>query len=607
MANYRDIKGFTIQSTSSDPVPYSGSWASAPSMNTARSTFVGYGASSTAAGAVNGYMGPPGITANNELYNGTAWTEVGDTPTANAYNAGGGSTTSALITGGDGRPANPVLYATSTTWNGTGWTEVAEMSTVTAEGYGTGVSSTAILVTNGRKAPYPTLSQNSETWDGSSWTNTNDTNSTGTLRPLTGTVTAALVASNSPNSTNVELWNGTSWTETTNMSNFAGGGGSAGTSTEALVTRTTKTESWNGTSWTEVNTIASARNAVGNGNNNISNNTTALIYGGETPPGTMSAATEEWSFPSGPSFLVEGDMWYNSALNALKVYGKEAGITSGAWAAGGNLNTARGNLGHSGSGTQTASIVYGGNIPPGGAGAVNESYNGTAWTEVGDLPGVRDQMISFGTSTAAIAADGTDDNGTTYITTTASWNGTSWTAVPANVNTNTRQRGSAGTQTAGLGAAGEPGGKTNNELWDGSAWTEASDVNTGGQQRRGAGTQTAAILVSVYPNSGIHEQWDGTSWTETTDLNTARAYASTSGSQTNAISFGGNPQPKAQTEHWNGTSWTELADLGTYRSDHSATGSAVAALCIGGSQPPGYISATEEWTAVSAVATVTTS
>jgi hypothetical protein len=327
--------------------------------------------------------------------------------------------------------------------------------------------------------------------------------------------------------------------------------------------------------------------------------------------GTPAAATEEWSLPPPTaSILTEGLLWFNSTSSALKGYGKAAGVSAGTWASGGNLNTARGNLGHSGSGTPTASIVYGGNVPGSpGATAVNESYNRTAWTEVGDLPGVRDQMISFGTSTAAIAADGTSDGGTTYIDTTASWNGSAWTAVPATVNTNTRQRGSVGIQTAGLGVAGvNPGGnKTDNELWDGSTWTEVNNVNTGGQQRRGAGTQTAAILVSVNPNSGIHEQWNGTSWTETTDLNTARAYASTSGTQTNAISFGGNPQPKAQTEHWNGTSWTELNDLNTYRSDHSATGTAVGALCIGGTQPPGYLSATEEWTAPAAVSTITTS
>ena len=145
MANYRDIKGFQIQSTSTDPVPYSGSWASAPSLNTARQNGVGYGASSTSAGCVNGYMGPPGITANNEHYNGSTWSETGDTPQANAYNQGGGTTTSALVTGGDGRPANPVLLATSLAWNGASWTEIAEMSSYAAGGSSAGTSREALI------------------------------------------------------------------------------------------------------------------------------------------------------------------------------------------------------------------------------------------------------------------------------------------------------------------------------------------------------------------------------------------------------------------------------------------------------------------------------
>ena len=36
MANYRDIKGFQIQSLDSDPVPYVGSWASGPNVNQGR-------------------------------------------------------------------------------------------------------------------------------------------------------------------------------------------------------------------------------------------------------------------------------------------------------------------------------------------------------------------------------------------------------------------------------------------------------------------------------------------------------------------------------------------------------------------------------------------
>ena len=112
MATYKEIKGVTIQTLDSDPVVNVGSFSSGGDLNTARGNGVGYGNTSATAGLATGYMGPPGITAANENYNGTAWTEVGDVPAANGYNQGGGTQTAALVTGGDGRPANPVLFAT---------------------------------------------------------------------------------------------------------------------------------------------------------------------------------------------------------------------------------------------------------------------------------------------------------------------------------------------------------------------------------------------------------------------------------------------------------------------------------------------------------------
>ena len=112
MATYKEIKGVTIQTLDSDPVVNVGSFSSGGDLNTARGNGVGYGNTSATAGLATGYMGPPGITAANENYNGTAWTEVGDVPAANGYNQGGGTQTAALVKGGDGRPANPVLFAT---------------------------------------------------------------------------------------------------------------------------------------------------------------------------------------------------------------------------------------------------------------------------------------------------------------------------------------------------------------------------------------------------------------------------------------------------------------------------------------------------------------
>ena len=56
---------------------------------------------------------------------------------------------------------------------------------------------------------------------------------------------------------------------------------------------------------------------------------------------------------------------------------------AGSWATGGNLNTAKRQ--GAGFGTLTAGVNAGGNNPPPTTANVEE-YNGTAWSEVNDMP-----------------------------------------------------------------------------------------------------------------------------------------------------------------------------------------------------------------------------
>src|SRR5210317_481134 len=99
---------------------------------------------------------------------------------------------------------------------------------------------------------------------------------------------------------------------------------------------------------------------------------------------------------SDPPSPAEGDIWYNTTTGALRFRAK-----AGAWATGGNLNTARFNL--AGSGTQTAGLAFGGS-PPGTG--VTESYDGTSWTELNDLNTSRGYLAGAGTQTSAIAIGG---------------------------------------------------------------------------------------------------------------------------------------------------------------------------------------------------------
>ena len=81
-----------------------------------------------------------------------------------------------------------------------------------------------------------------------------------------------------------------------------------------------------------------------------------------------------------------GDVWYNTSTFQLKGF-----VGLAAWSAGASLGTARYNL--YGCGTLTAGLVFGGRSPAKGE---TEEYNGTGWTESGDLNTARQQLAGFG-------------------------------------------------------------------------------------------------------------------------------------------------------------------------------------------------------------------
>ena len=98
-------------------------------------------------------------------------------------------------------------------------------------------------------------------------------------------------------------------------------------------------------------------------------------------------------------------------------------------------------------------------------------------------------------------------------------------------------------------------------------------MNEGRDELGGIGTATAALAISGHPQSTENELWNGSSWTEVGDLNTGRHAHGAAGTSTAGIIFGGNSgTADAKTETWNGSAWTETNDLSTAR---AAGGSAM--------------------------------
>ena len=309
---------------------------------------------------------------------------------------------------------------------------------------------------------------------------------------------------------------------------------------------------------------------------------------------------------SDPANPVEGQVWYNSTSNVVK---GAAATTSGAWATGGDLNTARSGL--AGAGTQTAGLAFGGQPST----AITESYNGSAWTEVNDLNTARYTGAGFGTSTAAIYASGY--NGTANVTNVESWDGTNWTEV-ADVNTARRGIPGGGTSTSGIVAAGT-GGLANVETWNGTSWTETTDLNTPRASGQASATDsTAAIVYGGYnPGSSTtiasNELWNGSSWTEVNDLNTARSNTQGVGTATAALVSAGykdTPAPAANispaaTELWNGTSWSTDTAQPTPVRNQGAGGTSSAAFYAGGYDGTTNIATTLEYVGAGSPLTVT--
>ena len=288
---------------------------------------------------------------------------------------------------------------------------------------------------------------------------------------------------------------------------------------------------------------------------------------------------------SDPSITGPIDIWYNTTSGKFKVI---ANLTSGTWASGGNMGTARYFL--AGAGTQTAGLAFGGATP---GGDETEEYDGSAWTAGGFLNQGRYGLAGAGTQTAGLAIGNTTE--------TEEYNGSVWT-VGGNLNISRIKFAAAGTQTAGLGFAGtsndefDPNDSTflssTTEEYDGSTWTAGGNLSTKREYIAGAGTQTAGLGFgglldqTLYLSTNATEEYDGSAWTAGGNLVTARDNAAGAGTQTAGLGFGGyaGTVKLNSTEGYDGSAWTAGGgNLGTARTGLAGAGTLLSGLAFGGS------------------------
>jgi len=165
-----------------------------------------------------------------------------------------------------------------------------------------------------------------------------------------------------------------------------------------------------------------------------------------------------------------------------------------------------------------------GRNPPAGDYALTESFDGSSWTEIGDINTARYGVAGIGISTTALIAGG-------YIT--------------------------------------SPGYTKICESWNGTSWTEVGDLNTarfgGGASSSGSNNTDALIFGGSTPAGTVNtELFNGTSWTELNNLSTAIYANGGTGSSLNALNFGGSngSTQVTTTEEWNATTVNKTITVG---------------------------------------------
>jgi hypothetical protein len=309
------------------------------------------------------------------------------------------------------------------------------------------------------------------------------------------------------------------------------------------------------------------------------------------------------NYSSDPTADAEGQVWYNTTSGTFKSV-----VGLAAWSAASPGITARTAL-PGGGGTQTAAFVAGGYNGTTDV-ANTEEYNGSGWSNGGNLNTARYGLGGAGTLTAGLVFGG-HENPPDNSTSTEEYDGSAWTAGGV-LNTGRRNPGGFGIQTAAVAAGGYvlPNAVANTEEYNGTSWTAGNTMNTARGSMASCGILTAGLGFGgftggpPYPRSAATESYNGTSWTTLNSMNTARNSLAGFGTQSSAVAAGGfTPTLTTQTETWDGTNWTtSSATLGTARGDGTSAGNSSAGLYSFG-ESPSTTAATEEFNFSSTIIT----
>ena len=231
-----------------------------------------------------------------------------------------------------------------------------------------------------------------------------------------------------------------------------------------------KTEEYNGTAWSEQNDMSTYRYVLPG----AGSQTAALGMGGyrfPSPTPRTRLECEEY----------DGTSWTNATSLPAR---RQAGC---------------------GFGTQTAAINAAGydRGPPVTNYATTLSYDGTNWTVLNSPSNVntpRSYASGTGTQTAGLMSGGN----TSPNKQTEEWNGSTWSNVTSSTSSHVNAtQSSMGIQTAALLASGGAPLVTACELYDGTNWSNTASVSTARYEPGSSGTSTAGLIAGGYTNTNV--------------------------------------------------------------------------------------------------------
>ena len=581
MSTYKNLRGKKVKFLTSDldssegegQIFYSGTddkfksivasaaWSSGANMITA----TGFGTHS-GPNTNSFYVGGLPVINTTQHYNGTGWSLGGNYPSARYGLASAGTQTAGLAMAGEDGSDNKTNV--SAAYDGSSWTAGPNINSARGQTGGTGTQTSALLA-GGRGPGGAAMVTSFEEWNGTAWANLTGLTQARGHHGISGPETAAFIAgggtgnnAGSPVTALTEEFDGSSLSNGGSLNTARTQLGTSGNSGDGLLfagsSNEKNTEQYNGTSWTETSDLTATHRACGNGAGSISNSKGALAAGAYPAVGT----TEEW----------------NITVNT---------VTGGAWGAGGNMNTNRGEN-FMLAGTIGAAVAAGGfnpSVP--GATANSEEYNGTSWTEGNNLNTARWDHSAAGTQTACVFG-----GGNTALTKAEEYNGTSW-SEGGDMNTGGRAR-TSGVLTAAIiaGRKDVPGGNitVNCESYDGSSWTEIANLSTARGANQQVGGPSAALSASgtqdgvgSVVNVANVESWDGTSWTEVANVLDDSRSGQGSGTVTAMMLINGSGAAANGTQIYNGTSWVSGVSTPYSSVGGGANGASTAVLNAGGS------------------------